>query len=385
MATSYRTIDTDTIQLRTIYARGPQNQFLTSSSILFVRGDGSTIWHKFPTSAFNTVQAGDGTSYTADASNTTIRVSTVGISGCLGTTVNTATSTLLLSNLPPPIGVSEGSVPTVSEAIANTFPNGTLLNPVDGNSTIKFFGVGGIVLSTVSASKSVFISISSFSASGYSTLSGEVYSLRPYINSTFSTLFSYPSFVSTVPFVASNWNWGTGRTPSTVGRDMVFSTVQFQGDTLIPYVNLVDSNTKCFIEYRPNLFFPRMTAGTEALVKEISSYLQVTTTGAGTVIVPESVVTNYITSQTTGASLSNWYNTPIKFPLDAYDSLYDSYVANSSNPTFFSIYHRVVNAFSTATTETGFPSTGVETIDILTPKGAGVFVELYNSMNSLIA
>lgn len=385
MATSYRYIDTDTLQLRTVLARGPQNQFLTSSSILFVRGDGTTIWHKYPISAFNIVQGGDGSTYVADASNTIIRVSTAGITGCTSSYVDAATSTLMISNVPPPIGVSEGSVPAVTSSIANLFPNGTLLNPVDGNSTIKFFGVGAMNLSTVSSSKAVFIGISSFTVAGYSTISGETFALRPYVNSTFSTLFSYPSFVSTVPFAASNWNWGTGRALSTTGRDIYFSTIQFQADQLVPYVNTVDSNTKLFVDYYPNLFFPPMGVGTESLVKEMSTFLQVQTTGSGTVVFPESVVTTYVTSQMSNANTSNTYATPIRFELNAYDSLLASYAANSSNPFFISVYHRIVNGFSTITNETGFQSTGSQTVDILTPKPAGLFLQMCNGMNHLIA
>ena len=381
-------LDTSIIQLRKVYARTPTNQFIPSSHILISGGDGSTSWNSVSSimevSSFKTLKGNTATTFSADLYNSLLRISTTGVQGTLESYVEN--STLMLSNYIPPIVVAQGSVPVVSMANASNVPNPQTLTPVSGLSTLKFLGVGDIRLSTINSQNATFIAISSYTAVGYSTISGETFQWRPTLYSTLSTAYNRPSFISSVPFATglNAWNWGSNLNVSTGtgGRDMYFSSITFQMNNIIPHIDLTQtSSTRLFVNYSPSLFFSTMVRGpNESLIKEISTYIQIESpTLQPPRIFQESVITSYLTSQqsqTTGGD-SNYYTTPTRHEINPYTSFLSNYVANNSNTLNFTIYHRLVNADVTdAATQSGFSTTPY--VSNLTSKQGGLYIQLIN-------
>jgi hypothetical protein len=378
-------LDTNTIQVRTVYARTAQNGFIPSTHILIAGGDGSTRWNSVSSilelSSFKTVKGNTSTTFSADLFNNILQISTTGVQGTLESYVDSASSTLMLSNYLPPFAVSIGSVPTVNNVAAANVPNAQYLTQVTGQSTIKFLGVGDVQLSTVTAQNAMFVSISTFTSVGYSTISGETFSWRPTLYSTLSTAYGHPSFISSVPFVAgaSNWNWGSNllfSTPTT-SRDMYFSSITFKMDNILPYLDLSPrASSRLFVDYTPMLIMPPLYQGVQPMIQEVSTFIQIQNSIIPTTIFGESVTTNYMTSQQNLASgNSNYFNTPIRMQIDPYGSLLSNYQLNNFNPLYFTIYHRFPNAQSNAT-DTGFPSGSMMTN--LTSQQSGLYINLVN-------
>ena len=382
MSGSSRTLDTDIIQVRTVYARTPQNGFIPSSHILISDGDGSTRWNSvssiFEVSSFKTVKGNTPTTFSADLYTNLLQVSTTGVRGLLESYVDPLTSTLMLSNYLPPLAISQGSVPRVDATTAALVPNAEFLLQTSGQSTLKFFGVGDVQFSTVTSQQAAFISISSFTSVGYSTISGETFKWRPTFYSTVSSFNSKPSFISSVPFAAgaNAWNWGSNlyfSTPSD-SQDMYFSSVTFQMDHIIPYIDMgTASSTRIFIDYNPVFLMSTMYNGTTPLIKEISTFVQVENPLISRRIFVETVTTNHMVTQNAGPS--NYFNTPIRFEMDAYNTVMSNYVLNNSNTVNFTIYHRFLDGRSDGTT-TGFSS--VSSITNVTPKRGGLYINLIN-------
>lgn len=387
MAGVLRTLDTDIIQVRTIYARGPTNSFLPSSYILIANGDGSTRWNSVSSileiSSFKFLQGNSGPQLAADLNNRTIRLSTTGVQGISESYIDPVTNAIMLSNYLPPFQVCRGSVPTVTLGAAAVVPNPESLLQVTGQSTIKFLGVNDVQLSTVTSQNAVFVSISSYTSAGYSTISGETFAWRPALYSTLSTSYGRPNFISSVPFVtgANGWNWGSNLVFSTPAgtQDLYFSSITFQLDSIAPYMDFSkNSSSRLFVEYNPKLLFSTMFAGNTSLVKEVSTFIQYESPTLPRAVLAETMHTGYMTSQRavteTIPFLSNTYDTPIRFNFDVYSSFYNTYAINNFNPVNFTIYHRVVNGRSDGTTS-GF-SNAVSTIANLTSKTAGLFINL---------
>lgn len=381
------TLDTDVIQVRTVYARTPQNDFIPSSHILIANGDGGTRWNSvssiFPVSSFKTVQGNTATTYSADLSNNLLKISTTGVQGTFQSYVDPLTNALMLSNSLPPYVVCNGSVPEVNTTVLNPIPNSQFLTQVTGQSSIKFLGVGDVRFSTITSQNAIFVSISSFTSRGYSTISGETFSWRPTLTSTLSTSYGRPSFISSVPF-NSGWNVGSGllfSTPTT-SQDMYFSSITFNMDHIAPYIDQTrTSSSRIFIEYNPNLIIAPLTGGNTSPILEVSTFIQVETVNIGRKVFGETVITNYMTSQIIGAgSQSNYFNPSIRMEIDPYGSFLSNYYANGGNignTMLMTIYHRFPNAnLSNLATETGFSN--VNTITNLTSQRGGLYINLVN-------
>ena len=362
---------------------------------MIAKGDGSTYWDSVSSilemSSFKTVKGNNTSTFSADLYNRTLTISTTGVEGILESYVDPRTSTLMLSNYLPPFLVARGSVPQVTLAAATNVPNSESLQQVTGQSTIKFLGLNDINFSTVTSQRAVFIGISSYTATGYSTISGETFAWRPTLYSTLSTTAGRPNFVSTLPFTVGTqgWSWGSNLTYSTpVGtEDIYFSTAIFQLDHIVPYMDFSqNSSTRLFVDYRPSLLFSTMRPGTTSLVKEMSTFIQYESPSLGRGVLPETTVTTYLTSQRsindTTPFLSNSYDTPIQFNFNVYKSFYNTYVLNNSNTVNFAIYHRVVNAMMDVTnTNSGFSS--ASTFANLMSKTSGLFINLQNASPTL--
>jgi hypothetical protein len=287
----------------------------------------------------------------------------------------------MLSNSLPPYVVSNGSVPTVNNTFANVVPNAQSLVQVTAQSSIKMLGVGDIKLSTINTQNAVFISISSFTSAGYSTISGETFAWRPTLYSTLSTAYNRPSFVSSIPYSAglNGWNWGSNLPFSTSGpRDLYFSSITFNLDNIVPYIDVTrTSSSRLFIEYNPMLIMPAFVQGTESPIKEVSTFIQMENGPSGKVIFSESINTNYMVSQQfTGSANVNYFNPSLRFEINPYSSLLANYALNNNNTINLTIYHRFVDGMSNIATDTGF--TGTPTMTNFTAKTGGLFVTLNN-------
>jgi hypothetical protein len=270
MAASLRTIDTDQITLRQISIRSPTNGYINQSYILISDGAGSGYWNSVSSitvNSYNTVRDSEGSTLRAIDIGTTLPFSTTGIQGLLSIYVNNQNSTLSFSNAAPNVLVAQNTVPIVSRTAAQAVPNGENIVMSSSQSTLKFIGVGDIQLSTVTDLRAVFFSISSFTARGYSDLSGEARAWRGFTYITLSTNAGYASFVSSIPFSTSytideyngyGWDWspclGANIPMSTVEQypnycstgDVYFSTASFTKAPFLRYIQ-PNSTTRMFL------------------------------------------------------------------------------------------------------------------------------------------
>jgi len=393
MASASRTLDTDIIQVRTVYAKTPQNNFIPSSFILISQGDGSTQWAPVSSiikiSSFNHVTGNSiGSMINADLLFDTLTISTTGVDSLFESYVDPVARVLMLRNYLPPVGVTIGSVPNVSLVAASVLPNPQFLIPSTGFSTIKFLGVNDILLSTVTDQRAIFVSISSFTSAGYSTISGETFNWRPTLYSTLSTSAGITSFVSSVGFTPSGT---TGNPMSTVTgsanpRDLYFSSITFSGNHLMKYMNNNTSNTRMFVEMHPSLFFDRMTQDPDvrSLTKQIVSYIQLETPTTGRVVFNESSNVRYMTSQITtdySSNTSNWFQAPIRMEINPY-TLQSNIALNLSNNVNLTVYHVIKDGLYEGGVNSGFPG-GSLTFDNRTDLKTGLYVQMMNNTQTL--
>lgn len=366
MASSRKTIDTDIITLRTINVRDAGNAYIPNQYILISDGVGAANWDSLSSiliPPYNQIRDQFGSTTAATATSNIINVSTMGIQGLFTAYVDATNSTLNFSNAAPQTVVALNSVPAVTRLAAETMPTPDTLFMSTGQSTLKFLGVGDIQLSTITDLRAVFISISSFTATGYADLSGEARAWRGYTYSSISTKSGYGTFVSSIPFStvvgASAWDWsptvGQGFALSTQERypdgsvvepfyystgDVYFSTTSFQMDPFLRYIH-PGSTTKMYLDVRPNYFFPVMFRGNDILnnIKEFSTFVQYESPSAGRQIYPQATHSGWMVSQASNYD-SNWYNTPVKVELDT-ARVMSNYLMDGPGVGYYTLYHRI--------------------------------------------
>jgi hypothetical protein len=355
MASASRSFDTDILQVRKVFARTPQNGFIPSSHVLISNGDGSTSWNSVssivPVSSFGIAYGNNSANKLyANLLFNTLQISTTGVGNIFQSYVDPVSRALMLSNALPPFAVSLGSVPAVTTAAAITTPNAQYLIPTGTLSTIKYFGVNDIQLSTVTTQNAIFVSISSFTSAGYSTISGETFNWRPTLYSTLSTTSGMASFVSSLRVVQPVSL--TTIPMSTTGNDLYFSSVTFSANHLMRYMdNRTTASSRMFVDLEPSLFFPplyQVSGGNQNVIKEISSYLELNTPTSGRVMFQESINTKYLTSQIINTDLSNYFNTSVRMQINPY-TLQTNINLNSPNTVNVTVYHRIVNGLSNPT------------------------------------
>ena len=410
MAASLRTIDTDQITLRQISIRSPTNGYIPQSYVLISDGAGAAYWNSVSSivvNTYNTVRDSVGSTLSAVDIGPTLPFSTTGVQGLLNIYVNNQNSTLSFNAQAPNVLVAQNSVPYVSRIAAQAVPNAENIVMSSSQSTLKFIGVGDIQLSTVTDLRSVFFSISSFTARGYADLSGETRAWRPFAYSTLSTNAGYASFVSSLPFSTFynideyngyGWDWsaslGSNVPISTVENypnystgDVYFSTVSFSMAPFLSYIQ-PNSTTKVFLEVNPSYFFQRMYLGASTphtLVKEFSSFVQYESRRVGRQILDTNG--GMMMSQMSNAYTSNYYNTQMKFELDpailtrnaAIDGPYGGY---------YTLYHRIPEAMASLVSDgycgyylasrSGFSNDQGVNVDNYTPRNNGVYLHMYN-------
>ena len=416
MAASLKTVDTDIITLRQVYVRSPVNGYIPAEHVLISDGGGNGYWNSVSsiyTIPYDTLRDSYGSTMIARNVGNVIKYSTVGIHGLFDAYVDMKSSTFTFSNAAPPIQVALNTVPTVSRLAAQQMPGGETITMSSSQSTLKFLGVGDVQLSTVTDLRAVFISISSFTASGYADISnvGRAWIASGY--STTSTNAGYASFVSSIPFstfynIDDNngygWDWspalGSNIPMSTVETypnystgDVYFSTVSF---TMAPYLRYIrpNSTTKMFLEFNPSYFFQRMYLGTSTpyhLVKEFSTFVQYQSRLSGRQILSKASFGGYLTSQNSNAYTSNYYNTQMKLELDT-AILASNALRDGPYGAYYTIYHRIPGGMAnllpdgycsyTLGARSGFSNAQIVNVDNYSAPMNSVYLHVYNQPGS---
>jgi len=413
MATSLRTLDIDIVTLRQISVRSPTNGYIPNSYVLISNGNGQAAWNSLSSISvlpFDTFRDGYGSTLTAAKVGNIIQFSTVGIQGLFDSYVNTETSSLVFSNAAPNYLVALNTVPVVSRLAAQQVPNPQNITMSSSQSTMKFIGVGDIQLSTVTDLRAMFISISSFTASGYSDLSGEARAWRGFTYSTLSTNAGYASFVSSIPFstvhridanTSYGWDWspclGKNIPMSTVEQhpnfystgDVYFSTVSF---TMAPYLRYIQPNstTKMILEVNPNYFFQRMYLGTSTpqnMIKEFSSFIQYESPRTGRQILANASYGGFMLSQNSNAYTSNYYHSQVKLELDT-SVLTSNASVDGPYGAYYTLYHRIPGAMANLVSDgycgyligprSGFSNNTIVNVDNNTCINNAVYLHVYN-------
>lgn len=414
MASSYKTLDSDIITLRQIYIRTSINGFIPDEHVLISDGVGNAYWDSissiYPV-PFNAISDAEGGILFSQNVGNILLFSTIGVNGLFNIIASPTASSILFSNAYPQTQVALNTVPNVSRLAAEIVPNPQTITYSTGQSTLKLIGVGDIQLSTITDLRTVFFSISSFTASGYADLSGETRAWRGYVYSTNSTSAGYGTFVSSIPFstVYTNqtgsygWDWssrlGSNLPLSTVEPhpsyystgDLYFSTATFN---IAPYYQYIhpNSTTKMFLEVEPCYFFNRMFLGTSSpfhLVKEFSSFVQYET-NRGPQIVGRSSKATRMTSQNSNAYTSNYFNTPMKLELDTAVITSNALLDGLSNANY-TLYHRIPGGMANLVPDgycghligpRGGFSNAAPAYDNRTAPENGLYIEVYNQQGA---
>lgn len=413
MAASLKTVDTDIITLRQIGVRSATNGYIPSNHILISDGVGNAYWNSvssITSKTYDTIIDSYGSTLESRSIGNTLPFSTIGLQGLFNAYVDNRTSTFTFSNAAPNLLVALNTVPTVSRLAAEQVPNGENIVMSTTQSTLKFIGVGDIQLSTITDLRSVFFSISSFTARGYADLSGETRAWRPFAYSTMSTNAGYASFVSSIPFSTTynidennsyGWDWssalGSNIPMSTTESypnfystgDVYFSTVSF---TMAPYLRYIhpNSTTKMSFEINPSYFFQRMYLGTsppQNLVKEFSTFIQYQSPRTGRQILGKASYGGYMFSQNSNAYTSNYYNNTVKLELDT-AVLSSNALVDGPYGAYYTLYHRIPGAMANLISDGycgyligprgGFSNDNVLTHDNRTCIDNTAFLHVYN-------
>jgi hypothetical protein len=410
MASSYKSLDSDIITLRQIYVRTAINGFVPNQHILISDGVGAANWGPLSTiqiPPYNAIRDQFGSTMNATQTENVIPISTLGIQGLFSAYVDQTTSTLNFSNAAPNTLVALNSVPAVTRLAATTVPSPENIFYSTGQSTLKFIGVGDIQLSTITDLRTVFIGISSFTASGYADLSAETRAWRGYVYSTNSTSAGYATFISSIPFSTtvgtSSWDW-TGSLgsniplstqevyPNYTTGDVYFSTVQFQMDPFLRYIH-PNSTTQMTLDVTPNYFFQRMFLGNSTplhLVKEFSTFVQYESPVTGRQILSKASVGGWLTSQMSNAYASNYFNGTIKLELDP-AVVMSNYMTDGPGGGYYTLYHRIPAGMAFLQDDGycgyvigwrgGFSNQEI-TFDNRTPLSNSVYLHVYNQQGA---
>jgi hypothetical protein len=330
MAANRKTLDTDLIFLKDIYAKTALNQNIPADYVLITNGDDSTRWDSVSISSFNILIGDDGIPLHASDKVSSMHISTSGPG--LTSYTNLSTKSLVLKVTPP--------------ALTFTTQNGPSTT-IENYSSLNIIGVKDVLLSTTTSGvpPAIFISISSFTSEGYSSIKTEANAWPPYIHEFVSTAQNIPSFVSSV-----STTWSTGMQHlSTAERylhystgDVYFSTVSINMNDYVGYIQ--PGISQMILEVRPTYLLPAFVAGSQPLIKNISSYIQYSGAHTSSFIVSGSEVTGAVTSQQTNTLTSNFFNMPLSLPIDT-NIVGSNWLADGASG-YYTLYHRIVGGMA---------------------------------------
>ena len=311
MASSRKTYDTDSITLRTVFAKNVDNTNIPALRTLTADGAGRCYW-AIPSTlgvlpAFNEIVTSAGT-YTADLSYNTFRLNAAtgigmfdGTSGSNQTNIyakcftnidvsggnsiyafsnnyltpyvrlagqgsiqvigDPATNTLIINGpTQPPYAVSTGIygfntlkvTPAASTITADVYKwNGDILTADSASTILRFSGVNDIKLSTNVTNDAVFFTISTFTSKGYLDISAAAFSAFGRTTSSISSLYLPISTYSTV--VGSNFST-TNSTITGLGSLGYVSSPKYNFVSSIPFMT-TDITTSATVNDSGNMTF----------------------------------------------------------------------------------------------------------------------------------
>ena len=309
MAATSKSIDTDFLSLRTVFARNTDNTKISSTKVLVADGNGGTFWAapqllgSLP--VFNVIET-SAAKYTATETNRTLRLTagegiSMNSSTLLGTTflnidvsgaanissskikiattgfisahTDSNTNTIFLSSSKTAPALSTGDlyfqqlkvISSVQDPIDTTpFRGNSLFESNKHNFYTTFAAVSPLALSSFTTTKQVFLSMYPYTASGFLTMSTTIGSIFITSLSTISSVYITKSDFSTGMLSLSTIEYLNHSTS-------VSTLVKLSNDSQVEYSNSV-GNTLA------RAFYVQMTTYFDTLNKGLSTVTAVKTT-----------------------------------------------------------------------------------------------------------
>ena len=309
MAATSKSIDTDFLSLRTVFARNTDNTKISSTKVLVADGNGGTFWAapqllgSLP--VFNVIET-SAAKYTATETNRTLRLTagegiSMNSSTLLGTTflnidvsgaanissskikiattgfisahTDSNTNTIFLSSSKTAPALSTGDLYFQQLKVISSVQDPIDTTPFRGNSLFEsnkhsfyttFAAVSPLALSSFTTTKQVFLSMYPYSASGFLTMSTTIGSIFITSLSTISSVYITKSDFSTGMLSLSTIEYLNHSTS-------VSTLVKLSNDSQVEYSNSV-GNTLA------RAFYVQMTTYFDTLNKGLSTVTAVKTT-----------------------------------------------------------------------------------------------------------
>ena len=309
MAATSKSIDTDFLSLRTVFARNTDNTKISSTKVLVADGNGGTFWAapqllgSLP--VFNVIET-SAAKYTATETNRTLRLTagegiSMNSSTLLGTTflnidvsgattissskikiattgfisahTDSNTNTIFLSSSKTAPALSTGDLYFQQIKVISSVQDPIDTTPFRGNSLFEsnkhsfyttFAAVSPLALSSFTTTKQVFLSMYPYSASGFLTMSTTIGSIFITSLSTISSVYITKSDFSTGMLSLSTIEYLNHSTN-------VSTLVKLSNDSQVEYSNSV-GNTLA------RAFYVQMTTYFDTLNKGLSTVTAVKTT-----------------------------------------------------------------------------------------------------------
>ena len=309
MAATSKSIDTDFLSLRTVFARNTDNTKISSTKVLVADGNGGTFWAapqllgSLP--VFNVIET-SAAKYTATETNRTLRLTagegiSMNSSTLLGTTflnidvsgaanissskikiatigfisahTDSNTNTIFLSSSKTAPALSTGDLYFQQLKVISSVQDPIDTTPFRGNSLFEsnkhsfyttFAAVSPLALSSFTTTKQVFLSMYPYTASGFLTMSTTIGSIFITSLSTISSIYITKSDFSTGMLSLSTIEYLNHSTS-------VSTLVKLSNDSQVEYSNSV-GNTLA------RAFYVQMTTYFDTLNKGLSTVTAVKTT-----------------------------------------------------------------------------------------------------------
>ena len=309
MAATSKSIDTDFLSLRTVFARNTDNTKISSTKVLVADGNGGTFWAapqllgSLP--VFNVIET-SAAKYTATETNRTLRLTagegiSMNSSTLLGTTflnidvsgaanissskikiattgfisahTDSNTNTIFLSSSKTAPALSTGDLYFQQLKVISSVQDPIDTTPFRGNSLFEsnkhsfyttFAAVSPLALSSFTTTKQVFLSMYPYTASGFLTMSTTIGSIFISSLSTISSVYITKSDFSTGMLSISTIEYLNHSTN-------VSTLVKLSNDSQVEYSNSV-GNTLA------RAFYVQMTTYFDTLNKGLSTVTAVKTT-----------------------------------------------------------------------------------------------------------
>jgi len=436
MASSRRTFDTDSITLRTVFAKNGNNTNIPALRVLTADGSGGTTWRlpsTFGTNpAFNQFVTSGGT-FTADLSYNTFTLTagqgmgmtsgtpganqlylfakafsqidvsgantlksfsndtltpTVKIAGTGGIQLRSdpARNTIYVDG-PLTTTISSGMyafnrirvIPSVS-SITSNLPDtlGTILAANSPSTLLTFSGTGDLLLSTIYSTNQVFFNVSSYTAAGFLAISGEAFGLNTRLTSTISSLYvTKPDFSAATSIVSTNSFSNTSSLYSSLWGVSSYFATKF--DILTGLINARALITQL------NTNVDNLTTAISSFSTNYIDYSDYISSTAGIVNQVSSIlfISGVSTLYTFGGSFYNFSTGALLYDQSDVSTLSTSVGARISTTSNYFVLQNAGNINSTFSTTAGLGTLGYVSTSQLTSSLVGMGTLRYVSSLSL--